>query len=182
MSEKTDIELVNLTIEGDINAFEHIIDKYQKKIFNLSIRMLNDYEDAKDVTQTVFIKAYEKLKLYDPRYKFFSWLYKMAVNESLNMIKAKKRISNLGRANVLRSSTIEEIFEQKEINMHIQSALQNLKPEYRTVIILKHINGLSYKEMSEILDIPEKTVKSRLFSARQLLKDELIRKGFDLND
>lgn len=182
MIEKADKELVNLTLEGDTNAFGSIIDKYQKKIFNLSLRMLNDYDDAKDITQSVFIKAYEKLKLYNPKYKFFSWLYRMAVNESLNMIKQKKRIDSLQRAKGLEDNSTEEMFENHEFNIYFQRALQNLKPEYRTVIILKHLNGLSYKEISEITDVPEKTVKSRLFSARRLLKEELIREGYSLND
>jgi RNA polymerase sigma-70 factor (ECF subfamily) len=178
MTGKDDVKIVQKCMSGNRNAFEHIVDKYQKPIFNGAYRMIHQYEDAEDVTQSVFIKAFENLRHFDPKYKFFSWLYRILVNESLNFINQRKRYTE-GNADVIAYSAGRKSDQSTvEFNKDIQDILLDLKPDYRIVIVMKHFQNFSYREMSDILDIPEKTVKSRLFTARKLLKDILIQRGY----
>jgi RNA polymerase sigma-70 factor (ECF subfamily) len=181
MIDSTDQNLVNQCLEGDSGAFELIIDKYQKAIFNVAFRMCNNYEDARDITQTVFIKSFEKLVSFNPKYKFFSWIYRMAVNESLNFVNQKNRFEKLSEDHAIETGP-DVAYEQMETIQYIENALLYLEPENRALIILKHFMDLSYQQIGYILDIPEKMVKSRLFTARQLLKNILLKLGFKAND
>jgi len=173
-----DATLIRLCREGDTKAFAGIIDKYQKTIFNVALRMINDAQDAEDVAQAVFTKVFEKLDTYNPRHKFFSWLYRMVVNESLNFLNHKKRFEGLDEGLLSREEMPDERYERNETAEQIGHALMQLAPGERALIVLKHFQELSYKEIGSIFEIPEKTVKSRLFSARQLLKIALLREGF----
>ena len=172
-----DWKIIKECLAGETGNFEELIDRYQKPIFNLAYRMMSDIQDAEDVTQTVFIKAYESLNSFNPKYKFFSWIYRMAINETLNVINKKKQLTELDQNVVSHEKSPDTFYEEQELSQNIQDALMNLKAEYREVIVLKHLQGISYKEVSQMLSIPEKTVKSRLFSARLLLKDVLIKTG-----
>lgn len=172
-----DKDLVRQCLEGDQKAFEGLLDRYQKPIYNVALRMVGDADDAADLTQTVFVKAYEKLGTYDDHYKFFSWLYKIAVNASLNFLEQKKRYDVLSDREVSQEPSVEEELESSERVERLELAILELKTEYRILIVLRHFHDLSYDEMGTILDLPEKTVKSRLFTARQMLKDILLRAG-----
>jgi RNA polymerase sigma-70 factor (ECF subfamily) len=180
MQELDDQDLVRRSLKGDQKAFESLLDRYEKPIYNLALRMVNDVDDAADLTQTVFIKAYEKLGTYNERFKFFSWLYKIAVNTALNFLEQQKRHDLLGDKDVSEGHIVEEQFEASERVQKLEDAILQLEPEYRIVIVLKHFHDLSYDEIGRILDIPEKTVKSRLFTARGLLRKILL--GFGLTD
>ena len=164
--------------KDDRKAFERIVDKYEKTIFNIAFRIVNDYEDAMDITQTAFMKAYENIDSYNPSHKFFSWLYKITVNESLNHLNKKKRTEKLDNNVAINLESPEEYTAHSEISRRLQYALMKLKFDYRIVVILRHFNSLSYREIGDVLDIPEKTVKSRLFTGRQLLRDILIKQGY----
>ena len=177
MLEPDDKDLVKRCLAGDLNAFETILERYQKPVFNVALRVLSNTDDAADVTQATFVKAYEKLNSYDSRYKFFSWLYRIAVNTSLNFLEQKKRSDLLGDEDVSEGNRLEEELNAAERVEKLEDAILNLSVEYRVVIVLRHFHDLSYEEMGMILDLPEKTVKSRLFTARQILKDLLTKSG-----
>lgn len=177
MTELGDFYYVKECLRGHPNAFEPLIDKYQKPIFNVALKMLNNYEDAQDVTQSVFVKAFEKLDSFNPKYKFFSWIYRMVINESINFLNKRKRIEELDSTIVTLEKNPEKKLDEIELSERIQNALMRLRMDYRVVIILKHFENLSYRDIGYILDIPEKKVKSRLFTSRQLLRDILIAKG-----
>ena len=181
MIEQDDLKIIEECLGGNTEAFEQIVDKYQKPIFNGAYRIINQYEDAEDVTQAVFVKAFENLRSFNPKYKFFSWLYRMLINESLNFINHRKRIEISDTETMRHKLNPQENHRAIDLSRDIQNALMDLKPDYRVVVVLKHFRDFSYKEMSTVLDIPEKTVKSRLFTARQALKDILVRKGFISN-
>lgn len=178
MTEEPDLILVKQCLRGDRKAFESIVEKYQKTMFNVALRIVNDYDDAQDVTQSVFVKAFESLKSFDPKYKFFSWLYRIGVNEALNFLNQKRNFEGLDEGLVSKEKTPDETYDDLELGEDIRQALLCLKLEYRTVIVLKHFQNLSYKEISYIVDLPEKTVKARLFTARHLLREILLKKGF----
>jgi RNA polymerase sigma-70 factor, ECF subfamily len=177
MLEADDKELVGRCLNGDLKAFEVLLERYQKPVFNIALRILSDTMDAADVTQSTFLKAYEKLSSYSDRYKFFSWLYRIAVNTSLNFLEQKKRSDLLGDGDVAESDTMEERLHASERVEKLDDAILNLPVDYRVVIVLRHFHDLSYEEIGAILDIPDKTVKSRLFTGRQLLKDMLMEAG-----
>ncbi len=173
----TDAELVTRCLKGDETGFVEIIDRYLKVILNIAYRMGHRIEDAEDIAQGVFIKVYENLDRYNPRYKFFSWLYRIAVNESINALKKQQGTITLDPQQENNARTPDEQYDFEAKNNAIHLAIAKLKNEYRIIIILKHLQELSYAEIAEILEIPEKTVKSRLYTARQLLRDILIKNG-----
>ena len=177
MVDKEDLALVQQCLEGDKRAFETLVERYQKPMFNVALRIVNDYQDAADVTQAAFIKAYENLKQFNRRYKFYSWLYRITVNGSLNFINAKQRFEGLNEEIISPDKSADEAFSEADTSHSIQQALMKLSPDYRVVVVLSHFRELSYKEISDVLGIPEKRVKSRLFSARQLLKSLLLEEG-----
>lgn len=168
-----DNNLVRKVLEGERDSFDLLVKKYEKKIFNIAYRITNNGEDAMDVTQTVFTKVYHNLDAYDPSHKFFSWIYRIAVNESLNTAKASRKTSELHNGISSDRPNPEEQYIQGETDKLVQRCITMLSEDYRTVVILKHFVHLSYREIGAVLDIPEKTVKSRLYTARQRLKELL---------
>ena len=177
MIEKDDTDLVRQCLAGNKKAFERLVEKYHKTIFNIVYRMTRNYEDSADITQSVFLKTYENLGAFKPKFKFFSWLYRIVVNEALNFIKSGKKLSELDSKLISTEKNPEQKYADIELGVQVQSALMELDPEYRILILLKHFQHCSYQEISESLGLPLKKVKSRLYSARQMLKDILIRRG-----
>lgn len=162
--------LVARCLRGDASAFEPIVRRYQRVLFSVAHRMLGNYDDALDATQNAFIRAYEGLAGYDPNRRFFSWIYRIVVNECLNARRARRPGEELPEA--LEGDAAKgplENFEAVERSEAIEAALVRLPEDQRLVLVLRHFADLSYREMSDALGIPEKTVKSRLFEARQRL-------------
>lgn len=154
------------------------MDAYGRPVFNLALRMLGDREDARDLTQVVFVKAYQKLGTFDGRSRFFSWLYRIAINESLNLLGRRRRHVELDERLVSEERLPEERAQASEEERMVQGALMDLTAEHRQVIVLRHFLDLSHAEMGAILQLPEKTVKSRLHSARTRLGEVLRRRGY----
>ncbi len=168
-----DQTLVRRFLEGERRAFEPLVERYQKTVYNVALRMANDRDDAADITQNVFIKASEKLGSYDPTYKFFSWIYRIAVNESINFVNSTRSArKNEALSEELATGDIgpEEILQAGMLSETVEEGMTKLSDDNRIVIILRHFEELSYDEIGFILDLPVKTVKSRLFTARQSLK------------
>ena len=173
----TDSSLVIETLNGDREAFGRLVERYERRIFNLAFRICGDYEEAMDVTQTVFVKAFDRLGTFDPSRKFFSWLYRMGVNESLNQVKRQRRIVHVEFDPPSRTPSPDDRVIREQSDGIVQNALKRLGEDHRVVIILRHFVDLSYREIGSVLDIPEKTVKSRLYSARQRMKEILTGAG-----
>ena len=174
MTDDPDVALVHACRSGDSGAFGQLVGKYEAKLFNVAYRITGCREDALDATQTAFVKAYEKLDTFDPSYRFFSWIYRIAMNEALNLVRRRTPDTGTETAIIASSRSPEDAFADGETEQRVQEALMALKPDHRAVVVLKHFQGLSYREMSEVIGIPEKTVKSRLFTARQRLKGILV--------
>jgi RNA polymerase sigma-70 factor, ECF subfamily len=177
MVEREDSDLVRRCLKGDRAGFDTLVKKYLKPIYNLAFRMVNDSENAADITQSTFVKAYENLRTFNLNLKFFSWLYRIAINESLNALAKRKQTDELSDELVSHDPTPEEAYHEAERKEIIQRALMKLKPDHRSVIVLRHYMDLTYAQMSATLGIPEKKVKSRLFSARHHLRGLLLNKG-----
>ncbi len=181
MQTDRDYVQVESCLSGDGKAFELLVQRYEKKLYNVAYRITGDPEDAMDGTQSTFVKAFEKLHTFDPKYRFFSWIYRILLNESLTMVHRKKKFepweSDVVNRQALPSANPSETFDETETDQQIQDAMKTMNPDHRVVIVLKHFHGMSYREMAEIVGVPEKTVKSRLFTARQQLKEILVKQG-----
>jgi len=173
-----DLSLVRRTIGGDRGAFGALVDRYQKPIYNVALRIVKNPEDAEDIAQTVFMKAYQKLDGFDERYRFFSWIYRIAINESLNFSTRRRSFEALEPSMQSTVDSPEEETIKLDKEERVGDAILELEPEDRAIVILKHFQGFSYAEIGFILNIPDKTVKSRLYTARQRLKDVLTRMGY----
>ncbi len=138
--------------------------------------MLHNVQDAEDVTQTVFLNAFLKLRTYNPRYRFFSWIYRMTVNESLNTLKRRKPTVTLEDELGIRAPGAAPD-RATEVEDRVGKALMDLKPDDRAVVVLKHFASFSYQEIADVLEIPVRTVKSRLFTARERLQFALRERG-----
>jgi RNA polymerase sigma-70 factor, ECF subfamily len=163
-----DEALVARCLRGEVQAFEPLVLRYQRVLYNAAYRLLGDREDARDVAQGALVKAYEKLSSFDPRYRFFSWIYRIVVNEALNT-RGRRRPSAPLAADLAGGPGVEEAIVSRERSDTVQAALLQLSTDDREVIVLRHFAELSYAEIGETLGIAEKTVKSRLHEARQRL-------------
>ena len=163
---------------GDRKAFTMLVARYEKPIFNTAFRMVKNFDDAADITQNAFVKAFEKIDTFNPSYKFFNWLYKITVNETLNLINRRKRSREFEYDPPAHLPTPEDDLELNEMSLFLQRALDAMSYDQRIVIVLKHLLLLPYSEIADILGIPEKTVKSRLYSSRHILRQELIKQGY----
>lgn len=164
-----DVVCVARCLQGDSSAFEPIVRRYQRVLFSVARRMLGNHEDAMDATQNVFVRAYQRLDTFDPDRRFFSWIYRIAVNECLNARRSRRQDETLADAPADEGASPLETVAALERSESIDAALVNLSEEHRLVVVLRHFAELSYTEISEAIGVPEKTVKSRLFDARQRL-------------
>ncbi len=178
MSSPTDQQLVSRCLDGNQQAFSILIERYQKPIYNLARKTLTDERDAEDVTQNVFMKAYQNLATYNPDFKFFSWIYRIGINETINLAKRRKPFDPIDEAVSPIAAHVSDTDTEKEV----LDSLMFLSPEDRALVLLKHFEGFSYDDISFIMDTPTKTVKSRLYTARQRLKEILMRERRILND
>ncbi|KAF0130709.1 MAG: RNA polymerase sigma-70 factor ECF subfamily [Bacteroidetes bacterium] len=165
-----DHEIIRKVLKGQVNAYRVLVDKYQRPVYNLLIRMIHDRDEARELTQVVFVKAYEALATVSGDHKFFSWVYRIAVNTALNYLKKQK--NNVG-IEYLKNVEDEREDTYDEREYQLQYAVNQLKEKYRAVIVLKYYEQLSYKEVAYSLQISEQKVRSRLFDARMQIKEIL---------
>jgi RNA polymerase sigma-70 factor (ECF subfamily) len=159
--------------DGDAGAFRTLVLRYQRPVYNAAFWVLRRPEDAQDVAQTVFLRVAERSDEFDPQYKFFSWIYRIAVNEALNVQRRGEREAPLADDFDAPADALDEPhtrFADGDRARRLHRAMMELSMMDRTVITLRHFAELSYAEIGEALDIDEKTVKSRLFEARQRLR------------
>jgi RNA polymerase sigma-70 factor, ECF subfamily len=172
-SDDEDLALVRQSLAGNTEAFGVLVTRYQRVMYTVALRMLGNSEDARDATQDAFVKAYMRLTTFDTSYRFYSWMYRILVNECLNINRDRPPEEPLDTDVAGSGSPFDETMAV-ERRVQINEALLRLSPEYRTVVVLRHFAGQSYEEIAEALAIPEKTVKSRLYTARQRLGELLL--------
>ena len=180
--------LVKQSGKGDLDAFEQLVKRYQNKIYNLACRFLGNRVDAYDLTQETFIRLYRSLPRFRGESSLMTWLYRITVNVCRDELRRQKRRNivfagfvedkkaDTENNNVYRNylhagvSSPEEILERKEFCSTVQLCLHSLPEKYRLILVMREIRGMSYKEIAEILQCPRGTVKSRLYSARQVFR------------
>jgi RNA polymerase sigma-70 factor (ECF subfamily) len=181
-----DAEAVFLCKEGNVDAFESLVGKYQKKMFNIAYRMIGNYEDACEIVQDTFVAAHKAIKNFEGKARFSTWLYTIVMNLSRNrLIQLKIQRSReafsiddpvsaddaeIKGETASDEPSILERLERKDIQQKVQGCIDTLDNEFKEVLVLRDIQGFSYDEITVMLKIPEGTVKSRLFRAREALK------------
>jgi RNA polymerase sigma-70 factor, ECF subfamily len=171
-------EVIRKVQQGDINQFNLLVLKYQSAIFKLLFNMLNQHSMAEELTQEVFIKSYENLNSFNFNSRFFSWIYRIAINTAISH--KKKLRPFIGFENVAPETEIsaEATIISNEREIILKQAIEHLAEKHKLVIMLKYFEGLSYSEIAEILKINEERVKSRLFDARKRLKTILEKNNY----
>jgi RNA polymerase sigma-70 factor, ECF subfamily len=158
---------------GKREGFIGLVERYQRPVYNAAFWILRRPEDASDVTQTVFLKVIERLDDYDPQHKFFSWLYRIAVNEALDVLRHKRREEPLDdEVDIpdVDAAGPEQLLSRAQESDRLHRCMLRLSVSDRTVLMLRHFSDLSYEEIAQILELDEKTVKSRIFEARKRLR------------
>ena len=175
MDNDVDQALVERFRNGDRDAFTALMVRYQRPIYNAAFWIVRSADDARDIAQSVFLKVAERLDEFDDSHRFFSWIYRIAVNESLNLLRRNGHEEPLDDEIELPggSDDPESQARDAERSRHIQRALLTMSAMDRTVIVLRHFSECSYQEIARVLDVDEKTVKSRLFEARRRLRELL---------
>ena len=182
--EEDDKKLVENYISGEEGSFEKLVARYLKPIYNFVYRLSGNPEEAKDITQDVFLRVWKNIGKYDPKNAWSTWIYSIARNATIDYLRKKKALifSDLDNdemdesfANSIpdKMPLPDEIFEQKEIEQRIEDALQKISFNYRTVVILHWKEGMTFEEVAKVLGKPMNTVKSQYRRALVLLRDLL---------
>lgn len=183
-SEQDDTQLVKASQQGDQDAFASLVQRHQRRVFNMVLRMLQDYEEASEVTQEAFLAAWMGLPSFRGEARFATWLYRIAYNCALKQLERRKRERYL-RAAIEAEQILEEVNKQAEDTLELRARqaivreqLEQLPTKYRIVLTLRHIQEMTYEEMADILTLPIGTIKTHLFRARHLLKERLLAQPF----
>ena len=149
MSKTDDTKLIERCRSGDRKAFEALLMQYERPVFNAAYRMLNNRDDAQDITQSVFLKVFENFDQYDPSRRFFSWIYRITLNESINWKSKTNRLTPLEIETADEGKGPEQQLDTEQASQSVQAALMTLTSDYRSVVVLKHFLGCSYTEISQ---------------------------------
>jgi RNA polymerase sigma-70 factor, ECF subfamily len=185
----TDHDLIALARTGSEKAYRELLDRYQRPVFSLVYRMVRDRELAEDLAQETFVKVFNHLDRFNPKYKFSSWIFKIASNLAIDTLRKREPVTvsldgsrHAETAEEIESTRItveskdenpEEFLEAKELGQEIERAIGMLRPDYRTAILLRHVEGRAYEEIAEVMGVPLGTVKTFIHRARGELRETL---------
>ncbi len=189
LASATDQEIVALAREGREAAYRELIRRYERPVFSLVLRMVRDRQLAEDLAQETFIKALNAIATYKPEYKFSSWIFKIANNAAIDHLR-RRDLDTLSLDGSPNATTADEIeatalqvgdraqgplseLESRELGSAIEEAIGRLRPEYRSCILLRHVEGMAYEEIAQLLDLPLGTVKTYIHRARNELRGHL---------
>ena len=180
--EPDDRQLVETIRGGDPDAFEVLVRRKTSKVYSLCYRIIGNSEDAKDISQLVFIKLWENLEKYDPQYAFDTWLYRMVTNVAIDFMRNKQSRENAVNSNLrlVKTSTDADqgtIVQRKEVESVFNTVSQVLSPKQKTIFVMNQMDDLSSSEIAKVLGCRESTVRNHLFNARKLMQQQL-RKRF----
>lgn len=189
MTREQEAAIVRKVLGGDANAFETLVLEYEKNVYNIALRMTGNSEDAADMTQEAFIKAYNSLQSFRGDSKFSVWLYRIVSNVCLDFLRSKNRRPTVSlsvedddgedaQLDVADESQLPELLLDRKLTRDsVRRGLDSLPPDYRQILLLREIQGLSYDEIAQALSLEVGTVKSRIFRARKRLCTFLIDDG-----
>jgi RNA polymerase sigma-70 factor (ECF subfamily) len=177
--------LIKLIKQGDHSAFENLVRLYKDKIFHMSYRMLKDMHEAEDIAQEAFVRVYLNIEKYDEKYKFSTWIYRITTNLAIDRIRKKKadysldeEITGTDGLTLYSQIQIEEKMPEQQVEIletkeTVETHIMKLPLKYRTAITLRYLEDLSMKEISQVLDIPVATVKTRIHRGREALRQSI---------
>ncbi len=181
-----EMALVQAAKKGDVSAFEQLVKKYDRNIFRIAQHITHNREDAEDVLQDAFLKAYTNLGQFQGNSKFYTWLVRIAVNESLMRLRKRRRDNTVSLDEDVETDessmprdipdwapSPEQLYKQSELNDILSKTIQGLPASFRTVFVLRDVEGLSTEETAEMLNLSVPAVKSRLLRARLQLRERL---------
>jgi RNA polymerase sigma-70 factor, ECF subfamily len=188
-TQAADQDLVALAQQGSEKAYRELLSRYQRPVFSVIFRMVRDRERAEDLAQETFVRVFNNIDRYDPRYRFSSWIFKIATNLTIDAIRRREveTVSIDGSRNALTPDQIEatsitlvspdenpeQLLEARQLGAEIGDAIGRLRPEYRAAILLRHVEGREYQEIAEILSLPLGTVKTYIHRGRNELRESL---------
>ena len=189
MTREQEAAIINAVLDGDVNAYEHLVKAYEKNVYNLALRMTGNSEDAYDMSQEAFIKAYNSLHSFRGDSKFSVWLYRIVSNVCLDFLRSRNRKATVSLSmenddgeevelDIADEASSPQLLLDRSLTRDaVRRGLQALPPDHREILLLREIQGLSYDEIAETLDLEVGTVKSRIFRARKKLCAFLIKDG-----
>lgn len=174
--EASDYELIKRILSGDRELFSELVTRYKKLIYSVVYNMISDTQEVNDISQEVFVRIFQSLNRYNPEYKFSTWSVKIATNYCLDVLR-KKKVDSVPIDEMVEmpnnADTPEVKYIRKEQSRVIRQAIEDLPDKYRIPVILFHQNGMSYEEITKVLNEPMTIVKNRLYRARLMLRDKL---------
>ena len=183
LTREEEYALIDRSLEGDTEAFNELVVAFQSRIFSTVYHMVGNYEDANDITQDTFIKAFKALRSFKKNSGFFTWIYRIGVNQTINFLNSRKKRKFLSFDNedynpesdsdiisLISEKTPRKDVDLIELKEKLNEAIQKLSHKHKIVVIMHDIQGMSHEEISEILKCSNGTVRSRLFYARQQLQ------------
>lgn len=187
--EDHETQLVERAQAGDREAFKELVERYQRRVYSICFGMLKNADDSMDVSQEVFVKVYRYIEKFNRQSSFYTWLYRITVNMCIDHIRKNSRHRSVdyddrigrdgsvaGDENIMPSTlgfNPDKVYGRKELREKMLEALETLSEKHRTILILREVEGLSYEELAEVLDISKGTVMSRLFHARRYFQAAL---------
>ena len=185
-----DLDLIDRIQRGDREAFQELVERYQRKVYSICYGMLKDPEASLDVSQEVFIKVYRYLEKFNRDSSFYTWLYRITVNMCIDYIRKHSKAQKVEYDDRLSHDNVEaageehimpsqlglhpdRVYGRKELREKMLEALETLSEKHRTILILREVEGLSYEEMADVLNISKGTVMSRLFHARRYFQEAM---------
>ncbi|MFN7961521.1 MAG: sigma-70 family RNA polymerase sigma factor [Thermoanaerobaculia bacterium] len=191
MRELADSELVRRALEGEELAYRALVERFQRPVWSLIVRMVKDPSLAEDIAQEAFLKAFSALSRFEPEHRFSSWLFKIAHNTALDALRQQKlrqtvsldsseegETSRAERLEDESAATPEADAENRDLGRELEGALAEVRPEYREVIVLRFQEGLAYEEIAEVMSLPLGTVKTYIHRARKELAAGMRRRGY----
>lgn len=178
VQEKTLLETIKKAKAGDELAFQKLVDKYKAQVASIAYKMVGNYEDAKDISQIVFVKTYQNLYRFDTSKKLSTWLYRITINASIDFIRKHKKhrheaLEQIGTEIKEKKADVEKTYRRNLIRWAIRNAMDVLNPKQKSVFVLRDLQGLDIKEVAQITGMPQATVRWYLHRARSKLRDEL---------
>jgi RNA polymerase sigma-70 factor (ECF subfamily) len=171
-----DVDIIKRCQQGDEEAFSQLVKRYQEKVVWIAYQMIGNYEEARDISQEAFIRVYRSISQFNLMSNFYTWLYRIVVNLCIDHLRKQKPINralsfdDIGEISA-NSISADRILEQQELSQDVHNILQELPVPYRTILLLRDIEGFSCKEIGKIVGCNSNTVRWRLFRARQIFKE-----------